>query len=336
MTAMTAALGRTLIPLHSEGTIAGVIGAGGSGNTTVCTSAFRDALPIGFPKLMVSTMASGDVSCYVGESDVTMMYSVVDVAGMNDILEVILGNAARAIAGMAFSSPDVSKSKSGVARPAVAISMFGVTTPCVQRAAELLEELGYATVVFHATGAGGKAMERLIAERKFVAVLDLTTTELADEFVGGVLTAGPSRLEAASKAGIMQVVSVGALDMVNFGPASTVPETFKGRLFHEHNASVTLMRTTPEECTKLGEILARKLNSADAQHTRVILPLKGVSMIDNEGASFWDPAADNALFEALKNGVKCPVVEVHSNINDPEFAEKAVSLLHEMVSTNAK
>ena len=180
MNAMTAALGRTLSRLHSEGTIAAVIGAGGSGNTSVCTNAFRNALPIGFPKLMVSTMASGDVSHYVGETDITMMYSVVDVAGMNDILELVLGNAARAIASMAVApSEELSKRKRGPSRPAVAISMFGVTTPCVQKATELLEELGYTAVVFHATGAGGKAMERLIAERRFVGVLDLTTTEVS-------------------------------------------------------------------------------------------------------------------------------------------------------------
>jgi uncharacterized protein (UPF0261 family) len=210
--------------------------------------------------------------------------------------------------------------------------MFGVTTPCVQTATKLLEDLGYTTVVFHATGSGGKAMERLISERRFAGVLDITTTELADELVGGVLTAGPLRLEAAAKVNVPQVVSVGALDMVNFGPRSSVPDTFRGRLFHEHNASVTLMRTTKDECMKLGEILARKANDASTEYTRVIIPLKGISLIDVEGAPFYDFDADQALFNALKNDVQCRVVEVDVDINDPTFSEEAVRLLHEMVS----
>lgn len=197
MSRMTRALTRALSEMHTKNIISGVIGAGGSGNTSVCTNAFRDALPIGFPKLMVSTMASGDVSHYVGETDITMMYSVVDIAGMNNILEVVLGNAARAIAGMASMQHLTLKFNSSP--PTIAISMFGVTTPCVETATKLLENLGYTTVIFHATGAGGKAMERLISERRFVGVLDLTTTELADELVGGVLSAGPHRLEASGR-----------------------------------------------------------------------------------------------------------------------------------------
>jgi uncharacterized protein (UPF0261 family) len=220
-------------------------------------------------------------------------------------------------------------------RPAIAISMFGVTTPCVATATKLLETLGYTAVIFHATGAGGKAMERLILERQFVGVLDITTTELADELVGGVLSAGPRRLEAAAKANIPQVVSVGALDMVNFGPRSSVPDKFKDRLLHEHNASVTLMRTTRDECMKLGDILAHKVNVAPPGSTCVIIPLQGISLIDVEGAPFYDHGADQALFSALKNGVHCPIVEVNTDINDPTFSEEAVRQLHEMVSSRA-
>lgn len=301
----------------------------------MCTKAFRDALPIGFPKVMVSTMASGDVSHYVGETDIAMMYSVVDVAGMNGILETILGNAARCIAGMALqSSPPKDTSTSGGGKPAVAVTMFGVTTPCVQSATEMLERLGYEVVVFHATGAGGKSLERLISEGRFVGVLDITTTELADELVGGILSAGPTRLEAAAKAGIPQVVSVGALDMVNFGVPSSVPEKFQGRLFHEHNSSVTLMRTTREECSRLGEILAQKINLASTEMTVVVLPLKGVSLLDEVGEKFHDAEADQALFAGLKSGVRCKVLEVNAAINDREFSEAAVkALLSIMPST---
>jgi uncharacterized protein (UPF0261 family) len=282
---------------------------------------------------MVSTMASGDVSHYVGETDITMMYSVVDIAGMNNILEVVLGNAARAIAGMASKQHLTANVTSS--RPAIAISMFGVTTPCVATATKLLESLGYTTVIFHATGAGGKAMERLISERQFVGVLDITTTELADELVGGVLSAGPHRLEAAVKANIPQVVSVGALDMVNFGPRSSVPDKFKDRLFHEHNASVTLMRTTRDECMELGYILAHKVNVAPPGFTCIIIPLRGISLIDVEGAPFYDHDADQALFSALKNGYDRPIVEVDTDINDPTFSEEAVRQLHEMISSQA-
>lgn len=329
---MTTALTRTLASLHAKSSIAGVIGAGGSRNTSVCTTAFREALPIGFPKLMVSTMASGDVSHYVGETDITMMHSVVDVAGMNPILEAVLGNAASAIAGMASRAAipggDISSSK----RPTVAITMFGVTTPCVQTATTLLEELGYEVVVFHATGAGGRAMERLIAEKRFVGVLDLTTTELADELVGGVLTAGPHRLEAASKAGIPQVVSLGALDMVNFGPRSSVPPMFRDRLLYEHNPAVTVMRTTKEECSRLGGILASKLSLGDVEKAKVVLPLRGLSLIDTIGGPFFDSETDMTLFDVVRREVRCEVIEVDSDINDPMFARAAVDALQGMLT----
>jgi uncharacterized protein (UPF0261 family) len=326
--AMIGHLTSKLSELYKNGMIKGVIGAGGSTNTSICTAAFRNAFPIGFPKLMVSTMASGDVSCYVGETDITMMYSVVDVAGLNSTLEVILRNAACAIAGMTVNHATVQICTSS--RPAIAVSMFGVTTPCVQIAMSKLEELGYDVVVFHATGAGGRGMERLISEGKFIGVLDLTTTELADELVGGVLTAGPHRLEAAAKAGIPQVVSVGAMDMVNFGPRSSIPDKFTGRLFHEHNTSVTLMRTTREEASMLGEIVAKKANLA-VETTHIILPLGGFSLIDVKGAPFWDPEADEALLDALRKNAKCKVEQVNAAINDTEFALAAVEALVNMV-----
>ncbi|EGN95621.1 hypothetical protein SERLA73DRAFT_186726 [Serpula lacrymans var. lacrymans S7.3] len=330
---MTTALTETLSRLYAQRAIDGVIGAGGSGNTSVCAKAFRDVFPIGFPKLVVSTMASGNTAHYVGETDITMMYSVADVAGMNPILESVLRNAAHAIAGMAVDSY-ARRSHTSSSAPAIAITMFGLTTPCVQMATEKLEDLGYSVVVFHANGAGGMSMERLIWENNFVGVLDITTTELADELVGGVLTAGPNRLTAAAKAGIPQVVSVGALDMVNFGPASSVPEEFSGRCFNHHNASITLMRTTRDECAKLGEIIADKLSVASPEKTRVVLPLRGFSGIDVEGGPFRDEEADIALLDALRSGrIGCPVMEVDANINDPSFALAAVTALEEMLES---
>lgn len=329
---MTCALTATLARLYAEGTIAGVINAGGSGNTSVCAAAFRDAFPIGFPKLLVSTMASGNTSHYVGETDMTMMYSVVDITGMNALLHTILGNAASAIAGMTLQSrlrPPVSPQ-----RRSIAVTMFGVTTPCVQVATRQLEELGYSVVTFHATGSGGLSMERLIREGYFAGVLDLTTTELADELVGGVLTAGPNRLEAAIDKSIPQVVSVGALDMVNFGPASTVPAKFSGRHFVRHNASVTLMRTSPEECSVLGETIAQKLRKALPGRTHVLLPLRGFSGIDKDGGPFWDVEADRALLDALRSAeLKCPIEELDTDINDPSFSAAAVSALHRMIQS---
>ncbi|KIJ69145.1 hypothetical protein HYDPIDRAFT_36233 [Hydnomerulius pinastri MD-312] len=327
---MARALTATLARFHAEGTISGVISAGGSGNSSVCAAAFRDALPIGFPKLMVSTMASGNTSHYVGETDMTMMYSVADVAGMNPLLATVLGNAADAIAGMTLRSHARRNLKSQ--KPSIAVTMFGLTTPCVQAATEKLEELGYSVVTFHATGSGGLSMERLIRAGYFAGVLDLTTTELADELVGGVLTAGPHRLEAAAKMSIPQVVSVGALDMVNFGPPSTVPEKFRDRSFIHHNATVTLMRTTPEECQRLGEIMVEKLEKALPDKTHIILPLRGLSGIDIDGGPFYDVEADEALLNALRLGrLQCSVEEIDTDINDPSFAEVAALALHRMI-----
>lgn len=334
---MAQALARTLAHLRSTQAIAAVIGAGGSGNTCICTEAFHDApLPLGFPKMMVSTMASGNVSSYVRETDLTMMHSVVDVgAKLNGILKRVLQNAARAVNAMAAEMHHSIDSQIDN-KPAVAVTMFGVTTPCVSYVEERLGGLGYDVVVFHATGAGGMAMERLISEGRFVGVMDLTTTELADELVGGVLSAGPHRLEAAARSGIPQVVSVGALDMVNFGPRDSVPPQFKDRELVSHNASVTLMRTTEQECAELGRILAEKVNAGDAQKCRVVLPLRGVSLLGVEGGPFFQPKADVALFEEIRRRVQCGIVEMDSSINDEQFADAAVDAFLQMVTSSPR
>lgn len=302
--------------LHEDGTLQGVLGLGGSGNTSIATTAMR-ALPVGVPKLMVSTMASGDVEPYVGAKDIAMMYSVADIEGLNQLSRRVISNAALAMVGMVANEPDVEVED----RPTIGITMFGVTTPCVQTAREYLEDQGYETIVFHATGTGGRAMEDLIRQGVIDGVLDVTTTEWADELVGGVLNAGPERLDAAAETGTPQVVSTGALDMVNFGPEDSVPEQFQGRVFHVHNPQVTLMRTTEEECAELGQIIAEKLNAATGP-TALALPLGGVSMIDVEGEDFYDPEADAALFDALREHLDPHVelIEMETDINDEEFA----------------
>src|SRR3954451_12398380 len=263
-----------LARLHAEGRLDGAAAVGGSGNSSIAAQAMR-RLPVGVPKLIVSTVASGDTRPYVGATDVTMMYSVVDIAGINQISARILANAAGAVVGMARVEPQSGADR----RPLVGATMFGVTTPCVTRARERLDELGYEVLVFHATGTGGQSFEALAAGGFLAGALDATTTELADELVGGVLSAGPDRLEAVSRAGIPQVVSLGALDMVNFGPMETIPERFAGRKLHVHNPMVTLMRTTAEENAELGRRIARKLNGA-AGPTVLFVPLRGVSAID--------------------------------------------------------
>ncbi len=309
--------------LHAEGRVQGILGLGGSGGTSLVTHAMR-RLPIGVPKLMVSTMASGDTRPYVGEVDIAMMYSVVDIAGLNQISRRILANAAGAMAGMARVTVPA-----GSDRPLVGLTMFGVTTPCATVARERLESLGYEVLVFHATGSGGRAMEALIKGGFITASLDATTTELADELVGGVLSAGPDRLEAAGALGIPQVVSLGALDMVNFGPMESVPARFESRLLYRHNPTVTLMRTTAEECAELGRIMARKLNGARGPLT-VFIPLKGVSLIDTEGQPFRDANADAALFEALRAALyhTVDVRAIDTDINDPAFAVAMADVLH--------
>jgi uncharacterized protein (UPF0261 family) len=304
--------------LQAGGRLDGIVGLGGSGGSSLIASAMR-ALPVGVPKLLVSTMASGDTRAYVGTADIAMLYSVVDVAGINAVSERILTNAAAAIAGMARSAASFTLRPDS--RPLLGATMFGVTTPCVTVAREALEARGYEVLVFHATGAGGQAMEALMRAGFITGSLDITTTELADELVGGVLSAGPDRLEAAGELGLPQVVSLGALDMVNFGPIDTVPERFRDRNLYRHNASVTLMRTTEAECAELGRVLARKLNAARGP-LAVFIPAAGVSMIDVPGAPFHDPAADAALIRELRAGLRpdVEVVEMATDINDQAFA----------------
>ena len=301
--------------LYNSGRFHGVLGLGGGGGTAMITAAMRE-LPVGVPKVMVSTMASGNVAPYVDVKDITLMYSVVDIAGLNPLSRRILANAAGAIAGMVTT--DVPDAPS---RPLIAATMFGVTTPCVTAARERLEAAGYEVLVFHATGSGGRAMEGLIDDGYFAGVLDVTTTEWADEVVGGVLTAGPDRLSAAGRKGLPQVVSVGALDMVNFGGMDSVPMQFRERKLYQHNPSVTLMRTTPDECREIGRRIGGQLNKSTGP-TVVLLPLKGVSMIDREGQPFHDPAADAALFDVLRSGLRdgIRVRELDAHVNDPEFA----------------
>jgi len=321
-----------LVPkLYAEGKFDGILSFGGSGGTSMVTPAMR-ALPIGVPKVMVSTMASGNVEQYVGTSDIVMMPSIVDVAGLNSISKVIFKNAVLAVAGMVKMKDELKEDK-GEEKPLVAATMFGVTTPCVTRAKECLEEKGYEVLVFHATGTGGKTMEALANAGFFKGILDITTTEWCDEVVGGVLSAGPNRCEAAAKNKIPQVMSTGAVDMVNFGPYETVPPQFAERNLYKHNPTVTLMRTTVEENIQIGSKLVEKLNMA-AEKTALILPLKGVSGIDGEGLPFYGPEEDKALFDTLRNGVNRDVVEViemDNNINDPEFAEAAAKKLIELM-----
>jgi uncharacterized protein (UPF0261 family) len=302
--------------LFEQGRFEGMLGIGGGGGTILATAAMRE-LPIGVPKVMVSTMASGDVSAYVGIRDITLMYSVTDIAGLNPLSRRILANAAGAVAGMVEQ-----ELLETAARPLVAATMFGVTTPCVDRVRERLDEAGYDVMVFHATGSGGRAMEALIDEGWFVGVADVTTTEWCDEVVGGVLSAGPDRLSAAGRRGIPQVVSLGATDMVNFGAIETVPEPFRDRTLYRHNPSVTLMRTTADECRVVGRRIADRLNAAEGP-TVLVLPLRGVSALDAEGQPFRAPETDRALFDTLREHLNdaVEVVEVDAHINDTAFAD---------------
>ena len=314
--------------IHAEGRLDAIGGLGGSGGSALVTHAMRE-LPIGVPKLMVSTVASGDTSPYVGSVDVTMMYSVVDIAGVNRVSARIMTNAAGALAGMAGATvPPL-----GDEKPIVVASMFGVTTAAVTVARERLEELGYEVLVFHQTGAGGGSMEKLLEAGFAVGSLDVTTTEFCDQVAGGVLAAVPERLESAGRAGIPQVVSLGALDMVNFGPLDSVPERYRDRNLYVHNPTITLMRTTPEECREIGAIVARKLNAATGP-TVLYVPLRGVSAIATEGQPFHDPEADEALFATLRAQVDASRVEVHeveADVNDPAFALAMANRLHELI-----
>jgi uncharacterized protein (UPF0261 family) len=318
---------RVVQELANERRVDGVLGLGGSAGTTIATSAMR-ALPFGIPKLMVSTLASGQTRPYVGERDIAMLYSVVDISGLNRISRTVLANAAHAMAGMASAKKRTFASD----KPLITATMFGVTTPCVEQARQPLESSGYELLVFHATGTGGRAMESLINDGLIAGVLDITTTELADELVGGVLSAGPDRLTAAASRGVPQLISLGALDMVNFGPPDTVPEKFRGRRFYQHNPTVTLMRTTPEENDQMGLQIAQKASAAKGP-TAILMPLRGVSAIDKESGPFWWPEADHALFQRIRNELSSRVelVELDLHINDPAFAEAAAGKLLELV-----
>ena len=322
-----------LIRQHADqGLVEGVLSIGGSAGTSIGTSAMR-ALPLGIPKVMVSTMASGQVRPYVADKDLCMINSVVDIAGINRVSRIVLSQAADAMSGMVNGRKQVFAEASPTEKPLVAASMFGVTTPCVQVARGVLEQAGYEVLIFHATGTGGQAMESLIREGLIAGVLDITTTELADELVGGVLTAGPDRLTAASELGVPQVISVGALDMVNFGAPETVPQEFADRLFYQHNPVVTLMRTSVSECRQLGEEVGRKMVMSNGP-AEVLFPGQGVSAIDAEGQAFEDQEARMAMLEGLKSTCGAERMEVmDAHINDPEFAQAAAQSLLSLMRT---
>ena len=333
MQVMSVGASRIVRDLAVSGRIHGLLALGGSGGSSVAAAAMQ-ALPVGFPKLLVSTMASGDVKPYVGEVDATLMYSVVDVAGINSVSSQVFANAVAAIAGMARAYEDRSAAAPAEHKPVVAVTMFGVTTPAADEARDTLTDLGYEVLVFHATGAGGRAMEKLAESGLLAGVCDLTTTELADDLVGGVLSAGPRRLEMAGRVGLPQAVSRGALDMVNFGPADTVPPEFAGRNLFVHNPTVTLMRTTPEEMAELGRRIATKLAAATGP-TELFIPLRGVSAIDVEGAPFRDAEADATLFAELRAGLAGSGVVVHEldqAINDPGFGAAMAHALHASIT----
>lgn len=316
-----------LSKIHADGKVDGVLGIGGSSGTTIATTAMK-TLPLGLPKVMVSTLASGNVRGFVGDKDIVMINSVVDILGLNRISRCVLSEAAHAIAGMVQHRMDTSSSQD---RPLVAATMFGVTTPCIEKAREVLEAAGFEVLVFHATGNGGQAMESLIREGEIAGVLDITTTELADEIVGGVLSAGPDRLTAAASTGVPQVVSVGATDMVNFHGMDTVPEPFRTRKLYEHNANVTLMRTTAEENARIGAEIGRKV-SASTGPAAIVLPRQGVSAIDRADQPFDDPEARQRLLHAVReNAGEVEIIEKDLHINDPEFAAMAARKLTELI-----
>ncbi|MDA0347673.1 MAG: Tm-1-like ATP-binding domain-containing protein [Verrucomicrobia bacterium] len=314
-----------LAQLVEAGKIDGVISLGGGGGTAIGTAAMR-ALPIGFPKLMVSTVASGNTAHYVGTKDIVMMPSIVDVSGLNRISRMIFTRAAGAISGMVEAKVDEE-----AGRPLIVASMFGNTTTCVNLAKEVLENAGYEVLVFHATGSGGQAMESLIESGMVSGILDVTTTEWADEVVGATLSAGPTRMDAMTKAKVPAVVAPGCVDMANFGPRETVPEQFADRTFYIHNPQVTLMRTNANECSKIGKIIAEKAN-ANSAPVVILNPLKAVSEINGEGLAFHDPDADKALFEAIRENAEVEVIDFELEINDPEFAKACAEKLLELIN----
>jgi len=327
MKTMAKGLAVVVKKLYDDGKLDGIFGMGGSGGTSIATRAMR-TLPVGVPKMMISTLGGGDVSAYTGAKDIAFIPSIVDVAGLNSISREIFANGAGAIAGMVLS-----EKPAGVeSKLLITASMFGNTTTCVNAAREIIEKEGYEVLVFHATGTGGKTMESLIADGYIAGSLDITTTELADEVCGGVFSAGPERVQAASKANIPAVIVPGCVDMANFDAIDTVPEKYKGRNLYEWNPNVTLLRTNVEENIKMGEMIAAAANLSSAP-VAVVLPLKGVSMLDSEGERFWDPEADQACFDAIKKNLKpgIPVVEMDNNINDPAFSTKVAETLLEML-----
>ena len=314
--AMTLGVKRLLPDLYWRGRIHALIGIGGSAGTTMATAAMR-ALPIGVPKVMISTIAGGDVTAFVGSKDVTMIPSIVDISGLNRISRQVIVQAASAVAAMVQAKVPETEDK-----PLIAASMFGNTTQCVDAARTRLESSGFEVLVFHATGAGGRTMESLVSAGFVTAVLDVTTTELADELAGGVMSAGPTRLQAAARAGIPAVVAPGCLDMVNFWAPESIPAKYRERRFYRHNPNVTLMRTTPEETRELGRRLAERLNASEGP-VAVYLPLRGISAISAPGQPFEWPEADQALFRAIKETLRpgIPVFEIDANVNDPAFAD---------------
>jgi uncharacterized protein (UPF0261 family) len=327
MRIMAAGLAVVVRQLFNEGKLDGIIGMGGGGATSLSTKAMR-ALPVGVPKVMVSTLGGGDVSAYAGTRDITFMPSIVDVAGINRISRLIFTNAAGAIAGMVKMDKPISNEE----KPLIATSMFGNTTLAVERARGIMEARGYEVLVFHATGIGGRTMESLISDGFITATLDITTTELADEVCGGVLSAGPERCMAASRAGIPAVLVPGCVDMANFWGMHTVPEKYRSRKLYQWNPNITLMRTNVEENNRIGEMIAAVANAATAL-VIILIPLNGVSQLDSPGGAFWDPLADRACFDAIKKNLKpgIPVIEMDNNINDPEFANRAAETLLDML-----
>ena len=328
VTAMAAAAAAVVRRLHAQGKLMAIVSMGGSGGTAIGTAAMR-ALPLGVPKVMVSTLASGNVAPYLDISDIVMIPAVSDVAGLNAFTRGQFSRAAATVCTLVDTNIGLAAAGEGSGtKPLIVASMFGNTTPCVERARSLLEAAGRDVVVFHATGTGGRTMEALIESGTVAGVLDVTTTEWADELVGGILGAGPTRLDAAAQRGIPAVIAPGCLDMVNFGAPETISPAFAGRRFHRHNAQVTLMRTTPEECRDLGRILAQKVNASVGPVT-VLLPLGGISMIAVPGQPFHDPSADDALFSAIRKWLSpgIPLVELDCAINDPPFAEACVERL---------
>ena len=329
MKVVTKGLSVIVSHLYKEGKLNGILSMGGSNSTAIATAAMRE-LPVGIPKLMLSTLAGRNVSGYVGTSDIIMMPSVVDIAGINRISRIIYANATGAITGMVkMNIPVPIKGK-----PLVAASMFGNTTKCIDQIRENLTKKGYETLVFHAIGTGGQTMENLIKDNYFNGVLDITTTELADEVCGGVFSAGINRLQAAPKCGVPVVIAPGCVDMVSFFAKDTVPEKFKARNLYEWNPNITLMRTNLEENIRIGQLIAAAANIAKKDRVVIVLPLKGVSMLDVKGSPFWDFNADQACYSAIKENLRSDItiIEMDCNINDKEFSDKATELLMEMLN----